>query len=278
MADESFPPEDKIPELSENLAELPKKEALTIGSRLLFVLVAVIGLGSLIWGGWRMNQNFKQPFLAKGSVANTNNDINNLIALQGKDTDGDGLSDYDETYVYKTSPYLKDTDSDGFADKTEIDTGNNPNCPAGQNCGLPEANTNTNSSSSPILPDTSGINQILSGSLTADQIRAMLLQSGVAQAELDKIDDATLLQLYQQALKEQATSNAAGAMPNTNVNTNTNTNVSDLKNLSASQVRELLIKQGANKADLDKIDDATLLKNWQEIIAEEEASATNSNK
>src|SRR3989338_3721014 len=57
-------------------------------------------------------------------------------ALRGKDTDRDGLSDYNEFYLYQTSPYLDDTDSDGVGDKQEVDTGGDPNCPAGQDCGV----------------------------------------------------------------------------------------------------------------------------------------------
>lgn len=57
-----------------------------------------------------------------------------LEALQKKDTDQDGLSDYAEIYLYKTSAYLPDTDSDGVTDAIEIAQGTNPNCPEGTNC------------------------------------------------------------------------------------------------------------------------------------------------
>src|SRR5262245_9876725 len=36
------------------------------------------------------------------------------------DTDGDGLSDIDETAIYGTSPVLRDTDGDGMSDYDEI--------------------------------------------------------------------------------------------------------------------------------------------------------------
>ncbi len=42
------------------------------------------------------------------------------------DTDGDGLSDYEEVKVYKTSPHHADTDQDGADDKTEIRIGSDP--------------------------------------------------------------------------------------------------------------------------------------------------------
>ena len=55
-------------------------------------------------------------------------------ALRSEDTDKDGLFDYDELYLYGTSPYLEDSDSDGISDKQEIDAGQDPNCPSGQDC------------------------------------------------------------------------------------------------------------------------------------------------
>jgi hypothetical protein len=43
------------------------------------------------------------------------------------DTDGDGLSDYDEVKVYKTNPLKPDTDVDGNTDGAEVEMGYNPN-------------------------------------------------------------------------------------------------------------------------------------------------------
>ena len=42
------------------------------------------------------------------------------------DSDSDGISDYDETYIYSTNPILNDTDCDGMGDGTEIDASLNP--------------------------------------------------------------------------------------------------------------------------------------------------------
>ena len=49
------------------------------------------------------------------------------------------MNDYVELYNSRTSPYLRDSDSDGIDDKAEIDQGTDPNCPKGQDCGLPVA-------------------------------------------------------------------------------------------------------------------------------------------
>jgi hypothetical protein len=42
------------------------------------------------------------------------------------DTDGDGLSDYDEVFVYGTDPTNPDTDGDGMKDGWEVLYGLNP--------------------------------------------------------------------------------------------------------------------------------------------------------
>lgn len=43
-----------------------------------------------------------------------------------KDTDKDGISDYDEVHLYKTNPFSADTDGDGHIDSSEITLGFNP--------------------------------------------------------------------------------------------------------------------------------------------------------
>jgi len=42
------------------------------------------------------------------------------------DTDGDGLTDYDEIFIYHTNPLLADTDGDGIPDTWEVQHGLNP--------------------------------------------------------------------------------------------------------------------------------------------------------
>lgn len=136
-----------------------------------------------------------------------------IEAQKKKDTDQDGLSDYDELYVYKTSPYLTDSDSDGFDDKTETFSNNDPNCPTGKTCGAAsEGKEETVNNTSALLQSLLGsfVNEeqlLESGQvkfetaedveaffkkLTIQEIRNALLEAGMSKEVLDQIDDETL--------------------------------------------------------------------------------------
>lgn len=177
------------------------------------------------------------PFTYKGdsgTVAENNGlgEEDSALSLKIKDTDGDGLSDYDELNTYKTSPYIEDSDSDGFKDKEEVDSGKDPNCPAGSDCfvsGLADkssgADTNTGESTSnslesllQISPQTveptggstgaaaglsqSDIESLVSGEMPAATLRELLISAGMDKAVLDKISDEDLLSSYKDSLSE----------------------------------------------------------------------------
>lgn len=135
--------------------------------------------------------------------------------LRTKDTDGDGLWDWDELNVYSTSPYLEDSDSDGFSDKQEIDSGNNPACAAGQECSddLQIENTGFDDLSADLEGlDLEEIEKMLSGaesdssastpdsSLSGDELRQILKDSGVGDEILDMFTDEELTDLYSASL------------------------------------------------------------------------------
>ncbi len=54
---------------------------------------------------------------------------NKIERLKHKDSDHDGLSDWEELYFYGTDPYDPDTDDDGVDDGEEVFLGRNPNGP-----------------------------------------------------------------------------------------------------------------------------------------------------
>ncbi len=73
-----------------------------------------------------------------------------------KDTDKDGLTDYQEINIYHTSPYLPDTDGDGLSDKQEVDAGTDPNCPQGKVCNGQTLPATGESVSAPLFTNASG--------------------------------------------------------------------------------------------------------------------------
>lgn len=230
--------------------------------KLLVAVIVIFGGISVVFGVFSWLDSLKSGFairdagLNQSSTNNTNNEIANALALQQQDTDLDGLSDYDEMYLYKTSPYLADSDSDGFSDGTEVKNGQNPNCPAGQNCSLvlpaePSAAAGTGVSSiQPALEN-----------LTNEQIRQLLLDKGMQAGDLQKIDDATLRSLYQETLTEVN----QGAATGINLGTTENT-----KQMTASELRAILLTEpGVDQEAINSLTDEELMQVWQEIMSEQ---------
>ncbi len=192
-----------------------KDDALT---KLMLAVLVFFGFSALLLGILRLNSLLKPQVSfndQNGAAVNYNTQSEqDLLNLMQTDTDGDGLSDYDEMYVYHTSIYLSDSDSDGYSDKEEIDNGFDPNCPKGQNCrGVQEGGNQAdiNSSQGQTNNKDEDLNQLTEEqkqqlmNLTPDQIRQLLLSSGqISQEELDKIDDETLKQILYESLNSLA--------------------------------------------------------------------------
>lgn len=199
---------------------LSKNQKIAASSLAVFAVLIVV-----LWVA-QLRNNIYGPFNGKTSGKQiATQSQNSGEALKNKDTDGDGLSDYDELNIYSTSPYLADTDSDGFKDAEEIKNNADPNCPAGQTCvGGPLDNA---ASSTPGAADdtlntllnqfgaTNPANQPASANISADlnsdqlnalknidavSLRQLLLQSGMPKETLDKISDADLMRSYQETL------------------------------------------------------------------------------
>lgn len=153
--------------------------------------------------------------------------------LKAVDTDQDGLTDYDELYVYSTSPYLPDSDSDKVSDKTEIDKGTNPLCAEGKVCSdaadLPATSTLTTVVANPMQGTVDSFNNSVTSllststspttntgntiddlrSLTNDipALRRMLVSTGrFSVADLEKVPDDTLRKLVMDIIAKQSAS------------------------------------------------------------------------
>lgn len=153
-----------------------------------------------------------------------------LADLASKDTDNDGLNDYEELHVFNTSPYLADTDGDKLDDAAEIQSGTDPNCPVGQDCGAGAteivgaeggAELYQFGTSEPYTPPEAmvfmpqGLEQLLTGEgVTPETVRNLLQQTGVDEQVLNGVDDASLMKLYGEVLKQL---NANGALSGVNI-------------------------------------------------------------
>lgn len=178
--------------------------------RTAFLLLSALSLGVFIFWIWQFNTNITRPFQVVESPTSSVEELQNV--LNDVDTDGDGLTDYEEQSLYDTSPYLSDSDSDGFSDREEIEKGTNPNCAAGTSCDInyiPEATSTGNElipspiQINPDSADESVLQQMMAGQADATMLRALLSDSGVSAEVLNGLSDEELIASYQGMLEEQ---------------------------------------------------------------------------
>jgi len=240
-------------------------------SKKTFIFIGIISVATLFLGFLKLYQNIHSPFqtvVTLNSQSNlTNEQLSKLDSLKTKDTDSDGLSDYDELYFYGTSPYLKDSDSDGYSDKEEIDSENDPNCPAGLDCtGISSGNSNTAAQAQ----NGNVNNSLVGGGASVETLRQTLKNAGVPEYILNNTTDEELIEVYNQVINEstQTNTNVNSSSGLSNITGNTNTpsgmEVSPeelklyLQNLTPDEIRQLLKEYGLSEQELNQVDDETL--------------------
>jgi Bacterial TSP3 repeat len=217
------------------------------------ILFIAVGVSAIFLGVKQYTQKINGPFAANAvAIAALKNqmqaNVNSAAVDKTKDTDGDGLSDYDEVNIYHTSPYLKDTDSDGIPDGVEIKNGTDPNCPQGQTCvSQPSTNNQIPTDNEPdlntLVNEQENINSMINevqnipvpvatpetntpaneptnaaAPPSAADIRAMLINAGLDEQSLEGVNDQDLIQLYNESLSETANT-PANAPESANNNT-----------------------------------------------------------
>ncbi|MBI4360034.1 MAG: hypothetical protein HY564_02995 [Candidatus Jacksonbacteria bacterium] len=181
--------------------------------KLFFFLLSVLGVSGIIFGIYRVYDSvygtLRVPADERVSLTDLKNQseeelVASILTLQTQDSDDDGLTDYEEIYVYGTSPYLKDSDSDGLSDLSELKGGTDPMCHKDRTCSssssseasilnelkaqlpsypaAPDGNTGT-----PFTAPDQGSN-----TMSGSQLRALLKQSGFPEAELNTLSDEEL--------------------------------------------------------------------------------------
>jgi hypothetical protein len=187
-----------------------------------FFLTISFGIVLIIF--WTLVKNVNGPVdrllkqnqekLAKVQLNTPDFDFSDNKDLKKKDTDNDGLNDYKELYIYKTSPYLKDTDSDGLSDYDEIQKSQNPNCPVGEKCNNYYAGQalagggNVDDSKTQMDSELYNISELhnlnqqrLPVFTDAEQLRVFLKEYGMDEELLKNIPDEKLMQVYKEQLK-----------------------------------------------------------------------------
>lgn len=190
------------------------------------ILLGVFTVAILIFWTLQMQANIKGPFQLGDEYSTLSRDSSNNIGtctgpnclsdteLKGKDTDKDGLSDWEELNIYGTSAYLADSDSDGITDKEEIDAGTDPNCAEGTNCDVEEISpepemdiaeelNNITNNISISEGDKEKLEEAMSGNMNAENLRILMIKSGIDQEMVESFSDEELMTLYQETLVQQ---------------------------------------------------------------------------
>jgi len=184
------------------------------------IVLSFLGVAVIVFWAWQFSSQLRRPFTLDSNGQKTT--PTTVVDLHNIDSDGDGISDYDEINTYHTSPYLEDSDSDGISDLKEIQQGTDPNCPQGQDCTAPAvvasstpldsiqspaSSTDSGLNSSNSLTDTTTLQNMMSGQIDAASLRELLIQNGADKASLDEISDEDLMNSYLQTLESQNTPN-----------------------------------------------------------------------
>jgi len=183
----------------------------------LFVLIAV---GGIFYGFRDIFFQLEKPFFSQiyysgpKYLSLEEREAQEIENQKKNDTDEDGVNDYDEIYIFKTSPYLVDTDSDGVDDAQEIRLGKDPSCPEGENCRKAFASIDEEGEfptfidslvERPVLEiDFSTLNSTedlkakIAQTSSAD-LREILLGTGIDPLIVEKLDDNQLRALFNTA-------------------------------------------------------------------------------
>lgn len=196
--------------MPDEASQSPSPPGLTKEQKTGLGLLFVFGILSIGLGVLQIRNTMYAPFaLSSATPPDLKDQVNTVDALRYRDTDHDGLSDFDELYVYGTSPYLYDTFSYGMSDKDVVAKGL-PRCPKGQDCGSVIANNSTvptvsaTATASALVPiDAPGTPPPDLSAILSDpaQIRQLLIDGGMDKIALSKISDKDLLKSVQEILR-----------------------------------------------------------------------------
>ncbi len=200
--------------------------------KLALVVFLLIGMTTAVLAYAQIKKSIWSPFVRKPITFKTSEELEQeqTERLKTLDTDKDELTDYDELYVFHTSPFLADSDSDGVNDGTEVAQGIDPNCPKGKVCrqvtvsnSTTQAGAETSATAEPPPTSASAQERAMQAIITtfgdpttltkasiimkldamsSVELRTFIVEMGIPASALEKTDDATLRKLVEDTLVE----------------------------------------------------------------------------
>jgi len=222
--------------------------------------IFIVGIFSIAFGILGMYIRIKNSFIAPEiTLENRAGIIEGLNRI--KDTDGDGLSDFDELNTYATSPYLEDTDLDGVSDYDEMILGRDGEC-KGENC----------STITPPKTESEFINflgELDFQNMDFNSFKKALLSAGYEKNQVDLLTESEFNQMKQMLTTNTTEINTSEDKKLTNEELQ---QVDALKKLSISEIRELMKKGGATEEQLNQFSDEELQQLYLQTLDEMSSS------
>lgn len=188
----------------ETRTDFPPKSGLSQGKKTALIFLIVFSLLALGLGVLKIRNVLYAPFALNDAIPGSlNEQVDTVTTLHYRDTDGDGLNDFDELYVYNTSPYLADTDSDGLKDKQEVQSGTNPLCAEGRDCAAALSSA-APATSTPVIGGIYPESFFYSLSDPAE-LRRLLKSYGIADNVLNGVSDKELLKMVGELVSASTT-------------------------------------------------------------------------
>ncbi|MCB9802895.1 hypothetical protein H6761_02655 [Candidatus Nomurabacteria bacterium] len=242
----------------ENNRDLETTSIKSVLKNKVFWVFLLLSLAVLMFAFWYFKtQNLEKHFAVevpdfiKETLLNDQQKNEQTIEdLKKKDTDGDGLTDFQEIYQYNTSIFLEDTDSDGYSDFEEVSSANDPLCPNGEDCNLLRLIT-PNTKLADVIEDVNVDGELTIQDAALQQFRVFLLDNGFKQEEVDSLSNDDLLYIFS-ILQESEIGQA-------NLDNET----------TPEQVREFLLAQpNADEEEIKQLSEQQLLEIRNRLIQE----------